>query len=140
MVKEGGGFFGETSPNVAIQVQGPAGAGNGAAFVSQSLPINMLAGQSYVVSLNFQNTGTTIWTAAARYRLASLNPMDNVIWAGARQFLPGEVAPGATATFTFTVRAPATPGNYNFQWGMIQEVVGRFGPASSNAVISVFAP
>ena len=140
MVQEGLGFFGELSPNVVIQVQGGAASGNAAAFVSQSVTNRMVAGQYYPASVSFQNTGTSTWTAATKHRLGSLNPVDNYTWSTARAALANDVAPGGTATFTFAVKAPATPGNYNFQWGMIQEVVGRFGPASSNVVIAVFAP
>ena len=66
--------------------------------------------------------------------------MDNFIWGAARAALPGDVASGSTATVTFAIKAPATPGNYNFQWTMLQEGVGRFGPASPNLVLPVVAP
>lgn len=140
MVQDGVAFFGENSANLSITVQSTAVAVNAAAFVSQSVPTRLVAGQLYRVSLTFQNTGTTTWTSATRHRLGSLNPADNYTWDTARAALSGDVAPGRTATFTFAIKAPATPGNYNFQWSMLQEVVGRFGPSSPNLVLPVVAP
>ena len=140
MVQEGFGFFGESSANLAIAVQGAIVTGNAAAFVSQTVPARIVAGQNYRVSVAFLNTGSTTWTSATRHRLGSLNPVDNYTWDTARAALSGDVAPGGTATISFAIKAPATPGNYNFQWTMLQETVGRFGPASPNLVLPVVAP
>ena len=54
----------------------------------------------------------------------SLNAADNI-------------APGQQKTFTWTVHAPSTPGQYNFQWRMLREGVTWFGDSSANALISV---
>ena len=140
MVQDGVAFFGENSANLSIAVQNTVVAGNAAAFVSQSVPSRLVAGQLYRVSVSFQNIGTDTWTSTARHRLGSFNPVDNFTWGSARAALPGDVAPGGTATFSFAIKAPATPGNYNFQWMMLQEAVGRFGPASPNRLLPVVAP
>lgn len=110
---------------------------NNAAFVSQSVPATMAAGQSYPVTVTMTNTGTSPWTAAGNYKLGSQNPQDNSAWGVNRIALPASVAPGASATFSFTVTAPAAPGTYNFQWQMVQEGVGWFGAPSTNIAVTV---
>jgi hypothetical protein len=132
----GSGFFGALTPNIAVQV-GSGGGTNGAAFVSQNMPPSMTAGQSTLVSVTMLNTGTTTWTAPG-YMLGSLNPQGNITWGLSQVGLGGlSVAPGAQATFSFNVTAPATPGTYNFQWGMMQSGVGYFGSASPNVAVTV---
>jgi RHS repeat-associated protein len=113
---------------------------NNATFVSQSVPTAMNAGQQYNVSVTMYNAGTTTWTAANAHRLGSQNPQDNGTWGTGRVNLPASVAPGQSATFTFTVTAPATPGTYNFQWQMVQDGVEWFGGYSTNVAISVTQP
>ncbi len=113
---------------------------NNSVFVSQSVPTSMVTGQTYNVSVTIQNTGSNTWTTAGYYNLGSQNPQDNYTWGKARVALPGSVAPGASATFNFTVTAPATSGNYNFQWKMVQDTVEWFGALSSNVVVSVTKP
>jgi Ig-like domain from next to BRCA1 gene len=111
-----------------------------AAFVSQSVTASMVTGQTYSVSVTMSNTGTTTWTPAANYRLGSQNPQDNSTWGMNRVNLASEVAPGAQATFTFTVTAPATPGTYNFQWRMVQDGVAWFGASTVNVAVTVSQP
>ena len=140
-----------------------AGGTDSAEFVSQTFFTYMIAGQNYDVTVTMKNNGTTvwspetcslgsqnpddhtnwgtnIWTRAARYRLGPVNPVDSRTWKTVRAVLPGEVAPDGTVTFTFAIQAPATPGQYNFQWTMLQEVVGRFGSPSPNLELPVVAP
>jgi Ig-like domain-containing protein len=115
---------------------------NNAQFVSQSVPAQMTAGTQVQVSVTMKNTGVNTWTEALGYRLASRNPPDNVTWGVGRVLLgPTEsIASNQQKTFTFTVTAPSTPGNYNFQWQMIREGVGSFGALSTNVVVNVVAP
>ncbi|MBV9763614.1 MAG: hypothetical protein JOZ48_02115 [Acidobacteriaceae bacterium] len=42
--------------------------------------------------------------------------------------LTSPVPPGAKAVFTFTVTDPNAVGTFPFQWGMVQDGVGWFGP------------
>lgn len=128
-------FFGQMSTNVSVQV-GSVATDN-AAFVSQSVAASMAKGQGYSVSVTMQNTGSTTWTSAAGYKLASRNPADNTTWGMNRVNLPASVAPGAQVTFTFNVTAPSTAGTYNFQWQMIKEGTALFGAASTNVAVSV---
>ncbi|UTY58797.1 NBR1-Ig-like domain-containing protein [Massilia sp. erpn] len=111
-----------------------------AAFVSQSVPALMLAGQTYPVSITLRNTGTTNW-AHANYRLGSQNPADNGNWGLQRVGLnsnPSEtILPGQQKTFNFSVKAPAAPGAYNFQWRLLQEGVEWFGATTPNVAVTV---
>ncbi len=136
MSQDGVGGFGDFTPNVVISVIGSIDA---AAFVSQSVPSSMVGGQRYTVSVTMRNTGSTTWTQAAKYKLSAQNPVDNRSWGDYRILLPTSVLPGGTVTFSWTVTAPATAGNYNFQWRMLREGTGWFGQTSPNLVIPVSA-
>ena len=121
------------SDTVAVSVQSDI-----AEYGTPSVQTAMSAGQTYSVSVPVINRGTTSWTVG-QYRLGSLNPADNVIWnATNRVELTKAVAPGEQYTFTFNVKAPATAGSYNFQWGMIKGT-SWFAAAAPNQVVSVVA-
>jgi hypothetical protein len=139
-MKQNGAFFGSPSTNVAVNVTSGGGGGgtNNAMFVSQSVPSSMTAGQTTSVSVTMKNSGTTTW-AAGTYSLQSQNPAGNSTWGLNRVNLVSPVAPGANATFTFNVTAPAA-GTYNFQWRMAQDGVGAFGDFSTNVSVVVTQP
>lgn len=111
------------------------------AFVSQSVPTSMTTGESYVVSVTMRNTGSNTWTSSGKYRLGSQNPQNTTRWGLGRANLPaGVTVPyGASHTFTFTVSAPSSPGNYNFQWKTVQDGVGWFGATTPNVSVSVIS-
>lgn len=134
MVQDGVEWFGDFTTNVAVAVS-PSSSTDNAAFVSQSVPGLMTVGQSTSVALTLRNAGLTTWTAAAGYQLSSQNPQDNVAWGAARVALPGNVAPGATVTFTFAVK-PAASGMVPFQWRMVRSS-SPFGAATQNVVVIV---
>ena len=134
-------WFGDFTPNVAVNVTS-ASIPNNAAFVSQSVPTTMTAGQSYNVSVTMRNTGTNTWTSANNHMLGTQNPQDNTTWGNTalgfgRVSLPSSVFPGSQVTFNFTVTAPSTPGTYNFQRRMLQHLVEWFGDFTPNVVVSV---
>ena len=138
MVQDGVMWFGDPSPATVLNVSfipGPPDAG----FVSRSVPTTMTAGQQYGVSVTMRNSGGTTWSPGALYRLGAINPHDNVIWGMNRVDLAAgdSVAPGQVRTFSWTVRAPTTPGQYNFQWRTVQDGVTWFGDSSANAVVTV---
>lgn len=120
----------------------PAAVSNGATYVRQSVPTSMVAGQNYSVSVTMRNSGTSTWTAAGNnyHALGSHNPTDNGTFGLSRVLVPSSIAPGAEATFSFTAKAPSTPGSYNFQWRMLQENVEWFGDVAPNVAITVTAP
>lgn len=134
MVQEMIEWFGATTPALNINV-----AANDATFVSQTGASSMTAGQTYPVTVKMHNSGATTWTAAGGYKLAPV--VANNPW-GARIALPSavSVAPGADYTFSFNVTAPATAGNYAFQWQMVQEPSAFFGQRSASRTIAVTAP
>jgi hypothetical protein len=113
--------------------------GNSANFLGQSVPGTLSPGQTATVSVSMQNNGSSFWLPG-QHKLGSQNPADNQTWGLNRVNVAGQVAPGATATFSFTIRAPSTPGTYNFQWRMLEEGVESFGALSPNVTITVPNP
>jgi hypothetical protein len=97
----------------------------------------MTAGQSYTVYVTMRNAGAATWLPGAGYKLGAQNPQDTFIWGVNRVSLPGPVAPANDVTFAFNVTAPAAAGAYNFQWRMLQDGVGYFGPLSPNISITI---
>lgn len=113
-------------------------ATNYAQYITQSVPTVMNAGQQYTVTIRMKNMGLSTWTEGAQYKLGSQNPQDNGIWGIGRVGLGATpVAPGQEKIFQFTVKAPTTPGTYNFQWRMLRELVQWFGDFTPNLVINV---
>lgn len=115
---------------------------NAAAFVSQSVPTSVQAGQQFTVSITVRNTGAAVWEDGTGYRLGSQAPQDNNIWgAGGRiGFDPYDlVFPGGTHTFQFTATAPNLryTGTRLFQWRMLRENVEWFGDFTPPVSITV---
>ncbi len=97
------------------------GGGFHSAWVDQSPYPTLQAGATTVITLHFRNTGTRTWVKGILGQEARVGVVgDDPRWAGlgvgwlyadrpaAQQ--EASVAPGAAGTFTFTVRAPSTPG------------------------------
>lgn len=139
----------------------PAGTafvkGDGASFVSESVPDAMSYGKSYAVSVTFCNSGSTAWIysappASGNYagttsyiRLGALALAGSNPWGLLRADLsPGDnIAPGSTKTFNFNVTAPsgtATAIRTSFQWGMVRERVSWFGVTPAVSVDSYYTP
>jgi uncharacterized membrane protein len=110
---------------------------NDAAFVEQSVPDSMIAGESYDVSVTLKNTGIKPWKAGEMYRLAYLS--GNRDWILERVELPSTIEPGAIARFEFKVKAPQIPGTYSFHWGMVQDGVAAFGERAPQVWVKVAA-
>jgi len=106
---------------LSLTAAGAAHAVNVAGFVSHTIPANMVPGQPYTITVTMQNTGTTTWTAAGNYKLASIASGSN--GAPARVVVPSSVAPAQNVVFSFNMTAPAAAGIYNFQHRMIQDGV-----------------
>jgi hypothetical protein len=103
----------------------------------QNLPTTMRVNQLYTVTVVMENNGASTWDPAAGYKLGAQNPQDNTTWGFNRAALPGVIPNGHWAYISFTVRAPASAGTYNFQWRMLQEGVAWFGDYSASQPISV---
>ncbi len=110
---------------------------NDAAFVEQSVPDAMTAGQSYEVFVTLKNTGIKPWRASEAYRLAYLS--GNRDWILERVELPSTVEPGSIVKFEFKVKAPQKPGTYSFHWGMVQDGVAAFGERAPQVWVNVAA-
>jgi RHS repeat-associated protein len=113
--------------------------GNDASFINLSMPLNMVAGQSYDVAVSMKNSGNTTWQPGT-WKLGSQAPQDNTIWGPNRVQLAAPVGPGGSVAFFFTIRAPTTPGIYTYKWQMVQEFVEFFGASTTEYQISVTAP
>ncbi|MDI1451627.1 S8 family serine peptidase [Polyangium sp. 6x1] len=114
-----------------------------ARFITQTVPVQVLAGKPFPVSLTFKNTGgMEAWTALDNFRLGSESPQDNTTWGSSRQSLaPDEfVDVGSEKTFSFNALAPSIPGTYPFQWRMLREGVAWFGEPSQLVQIQVLPP
>ncbi|HKW78001.1 MAG TPA: hypothetical protein VJQ09_02810, partial [Candidatus Limnocylindria bacterium] len=94
------------------------------AWLAQSPYPTLRAGQvSGTLSVSFRNTGSEAWTRGILGQEARLGINgDNEMWAALAVGWPfttrpavqteASVAPGATGTFTFQIRAPSAPGVY----------------------------
>jgi hypothetical protein len=110
-------------------------------FVSQTVQNTYYATNQHPVSVTMKNTGTTTWTRTT-HRLVSMNPFNNSVWGRTDVLIPTgvSIAPGQSHTFAFNITAPATAGNYNFQWQMRKVSPGvptNFGQTSTNVLVSV---
>jgi hypothetical protein len=111
---------------------------NKAAYVSQAnVPLTMAAGSTATVRVTMRNSGTSTWSTANGHRLSENAGTD---WGIADVPLPGTqtTGPGGSRTFTFTIKAPSTPGVYPFQWRMRQIGVGSFGAQNLATSITVY--
>ena len=137
-VRDNGNLTNTSSTTATITSQGPA-TFNNAAFISQSVPTSMTAGQTYNVSVTMKNTGTSTWSASTAHRLGSQSPQDNGTWGIGRVELSNDVGMNGYATFNFSITAPTGQGVYDFQWRMVQESVEWFGDYSPNIQVTVTA-
>jgi len=124
---------------LSIVVSATGGLALDSQFVTQTVPASVTPGQSFPVDLKFLNTGTQSWSGAANFYLVSQNPSLNQTWGGNGVSLGGNViSSGQQLDAAFTVTAPSTPGNYNFQWQMYKnDGTGFFGQMSTNVSIAV---
>ncbi len=113
--------------------------GDDVIYVSDDIPTAMIAGQSYTVHITVTNNGATTWTAADRYKLGAVGETDPFAASRIHLDAAAAIAPGATTTFVFTMKAPATAGTYITDWRMIQERVSWFGPVLVRKAVTVSA-
>jgi uncharacterized protein YkwD len=96
-----------------------------AAFQSESAWPTLVPGTSTSLTVRFQNTGTATWQKGVAGKQANLGLNGDTLafaslgmndgWLSANRLgttTETTVAPGQTGTFTFSVRAPTTPGTY----------------------------
>ena len=104
----------------------------GCTFVagSSTIPSTMGPGENRSITVAVQNSGTATWTPASSFFLYSRDsPLG--LWNNINRQLTSPVAPGATATFSFAITAPTTPGTYNLRRQMfLNGTVGFFDTAT----------
>lgn len=151
MVREYVRWFGDTTPNVSINVvAAPVVIADNAQFVSQAVPTTVTPGQNFTATITMKNNGTTIWSPSYYYGLGSSNPLGNTTWGTSRSRITSNVNPDGTTTFTLNLKAPTTTGTYNFQWKMLHDghnylytpyiPANWFGEATPNVSINVANP
>src|SRR5207245_947910 len=127
-----------SAPVVHTTLSGAEGP-NGAACVSVAAPDAVQPGQQFAATVVMRNAGDRIWRSPSfelnsPHALASQNPNDTDRWGFNRVGLPVQfVLPNQSATFSFTAKAPTTPGTYAFDWRMVQERLEYFGATCSKS-------
>jgi hypothetical protein len=129
-------------PELIVEMGPVAVPPDGAQFVKQSVPAEMVAGEVYTVTLTMKNSGTSTWSpkGAFGYILGSQNPPGNETWGTNTASLPETVPPGQTVDITFSVEAPSKASSYDFQWQMVHSNVGWFGEMSEKVTVQVVSP
>lgn len=109
-----------------------------AKFVSQTVPSTMVAGQTYTVSLDMQNNGSSTWARPAWY-LRSESPSANTTWGFNQVNLASadSILPGGSKTFSYKVFAPMDAGTYDFAWRMRHSGFTSFGDLSPTVPVAV---
>jgi hypothetical protein len=131
MLSQQYGTFGEETPDPGTLLSAAS------EFVSQQAPDIAPAGARIPVTVVFRNVTNATWRVAEGYALASAGPPGNRTWGLASIALTDDVAPGATATFTFVADVPAVAATYDFQWQMTRTGTGAFGQVSPRTPIKV---
>ncbi|AKF05979.1 hypothetical protein DB32_003128 [Sandaracinus amylolyticus] len=124
-----------------------------AEYVSQSFPLardpfQLAPGEERAGHIELRNTGTETWRPGQTF-LGTTEPRDRASpLAGPDWVAPNraatvdrDVAPGATGRFAFTVRAPASAGDYPQFFNLVQESVAWFsdsgGPVDGQLQVRV---
>ena len=110
---------------------------NSSQFISQTVPSLVSQNEVFDVTLTFKNTGNTSWQTTTSYSLGSQAVQDNTTWGFNRIALPNDVAPNEQVDITASVTAPASFGDYDFQWKMVQDGAAWFGELSDIVSINV---
>jgi stage II sporulation protein D len=102
-----------------------------AGYGSSTAPASIVEGGEAPVQVKVTNTGSQRWpsTGPDRVRLGYHWYDGNgnvVVWDGTRSDLDRDIAPGQTATFLVTVRAPRASGTFFLDFDLVQEGAGWF--------------
>ncbi len=134
----GVGFFGAELVE-SVLLDGSVVPPYGATVASQTIPATMVAGSSQTFTIQMANAGTNAWPANSDIELRSENS-PFALWTTSRVPLTTMTSTNGTATFTFSVTAPSTPGTYSSRFRMYQlNGVLFFGSAASTTGITVTA-
>lgn len=120
----------ETNPN-------PGTVEMSAEFVSCTAPDTVITDQVFEAQIVMKNNGTVAWgqnSDQIKVTLVSQGPAFNTTW-GTYFIIMGQgntVRPGETFTFTALLRAPGTPGSYDFSWRCLNDIPGGGVPVNRN--------
>ena len=139
MVKELVAWFPQMQQS-SVTVSAPAGPALAAAYTSTP-PTAWSTGQTQSYQITVTNTGSQTWNAGGsspvHLGIHFINASGT--WLTDQRFvLPSDVAPGASATLTVSVQAPATTGSDTLTAQMVKELVAWF-PQSQQTPVTVGA-
>jgi hypothetical protein len=114
MNAEGLGAFGDVA-TVPVTISPAVTPQWGCTFLpaASTLPSSIAAGESRVITVTVQNSGTATWPATGM-RLVTEDTPSN-LWGQTASDLSVAVAPGASVSFSLPITAPAVAGTYSFQ-------------------------
>ncbi len=93
-----------------------------AALHSWNVPAVLVAGQPFGAHFEYENRSDFEWTAEGGVSMLPLGDSAGEWDLTSIELRPGEVVePGVHRSFTFTARAPETPGTYSWRWELQQE-------------------
>lgn len=129
---------------IAIAAAPPSPKAWDGRLTSKVYSMNMQIESQQTVTLIYENIGTSTWTAEdtrlilARPETRVSELMDSDTWISPSQpalMTPSEVVTGATATFSFVLKAPLIEADAQYleHFMLTQAGVGRIGPADSEA-------
>lgn len=130
------GYFGE-EVNVPVVVDAATTPAWACAYEagSSTVPTNLATSETATVSLTIRNVGFETWPAPGLGLTSQDSPAN--LWNNAFTSLTTTVAPGATATFTFSIRAPSTAGSYSLRRQMRDTRSGSIGVFNSLPCVNV---
>lgn len=96
-------------------------------FVSQNVPTKVAINQTFTVTQTWRNDGSETWANSTVYGTMPYAPADTSVWGSATVGFSGSTATGQTVNTTLSLKAPSTPGTYNFQ-----RIFGKSGTAYGN--------
>lgn len=140
-------FFGETTSANLVDVESGGRVptvvfdyDNNAEYVTQVIPSEMNAGQTYKILVTMRNTGKTVWVPTGdEFRLVYFN--DNQQegysdWTSSGGHFMQTVEPGQESTSEFFITAPSRPGMYDLQW-IMKRGNNYFGQKTDKVVVKV---
>ncbi len=111
---------------------------NGSQCVESNVPSTLEPGNRFFAQIKVKNTGTRPWHGPNHYLhidkdfLATWGLTNaGAVWSGWPETY---IEPGQTATIAVSGTAPATPGNYQFDWRMTENTVEHFGPVCAKTI------
>jgi hypothetical protein len=116
-----------------------SGRANNSQCVADSVPLEMIAGQSYPIVIQMKNTGSKPWRENRGYAL-ELRADDDSKWEPDYLAVPSTILPDEELSLRFNVIAPSVPGTYPMSWRMLQEDVEWFGCQTPTRWIRVHRP